>query len=419
MLSLQFVYHEFATCTILSYLTIFDISSMDRAIGCKRIRPLFLNALVYTTVENYVRLESRSLLTWLQRRRVRLKRILCSLPVSPNDPFIEHVENLRFSIISDHKKLNLQSILSKARNLKVLAIPSHRIHPQSIFPFESSKQLTILDLSFCSFTDELTNNWLLPFQNLKELSLNRSNITNDEIVSLQSLPALTSLDLSDCYAISDTGVKQLPVILPNLLVLVLNHLCYLCDDGLMHLLRTCQHLRSLSIRGCHRINGSTLSSIVRDSSLVTIDASRCTGFKKTSLELLNTRLTGLFLEGCYFLKPRLCHGPLTNLAKISFASCGLMDECFLIEFLTNAPLLTHLGLANCYRISGVTLNALKTICRHLKYMSLEGNGNVTDRDIKSYLASRPTSLVEIDVRHCQFITSDCIKFDQKVIIRVI
>jgi len=200
---------------------------------------------------------------------------------------------------------------------------------------------------------------------------------------------------------------------------VINHLCYFGDIGLLHIVRNSDRLRSLSIRGCHRITGSAFASIVHESLLSTLDASRCMGLKRISFTLINKRLQELYMEGCYFLKPQLSHCSTTNLTKISLSSCSLINEAFLIELLTKSPLLTHLDLSSCYRISGETLSSLKNMCRNLQYLSMEGNTNVTDKDVEDYLGSNPLYLTEVDLCHCQLITYKVLKHESQINIRII
>ena len=89
------------------------------------------------------------------------------------------------------------------------------------------------------------------------------HVNNTELISIANgLPQLQSLDISNCYNITDEGIRAVATGLPHLQSLSLSNCCNITDEGIRALATGCPHLQSLDISWCYTITNEGITALV-------------------------------------------------------------------------------------------------------------------------------------------------------------
>ncbi|KAI1431821.1 RNI-like protein [Xylaria sp. CBS 124048] len=145
----------------------------------------------------------------------------------------------------------------------------------------ASNRLQSLSLTRCtSITDAGFKAWApFRFDNLSHLCLaDCTYLTDNAIVALvHAAPALTHLDLSFCCALSDTATEVVALGLPRLRELKMAFCgSAVSDNSLACIAQHLNDLERLSVRGCVRVTGAGIDSILEGCGRLTwADVSQC------------------------------------------------------------------------------------------------------------------------------------------------
>lgn len=179
--------------------------------------------------------------------------------------------------LSHIKELRLRKLDLGCCQIKSLAALSHMdLHHLSLerssvelVHLSLMKNLRKLHLSSCVVTDSFKH--LVHLSSLATLNLQSSPVSNSDLFFVASLPALTSLNLSFCQAVT--------------------------ERGLAHLSNT--KLQVLDLSNCYSVDDDGVEHIARIPTLSTLSLSDCGITDKFCMHLANSSLTVLELNNCY------------------------------------------------------------------------------------------------------------------------
>lgn len=241
---------------------------------------------------------------------------------------------------------------------------------ERLIEFLSRQNISIDELPTSVVTASLSElSTLMPQRdNIRNLKLSRDS--NDDIFTyLQYFPNLTSLDISECRNITDTGIERLAKI----------------------------PLTKLYLKGCEKVTDAGIAYL-KDMPLTLL--SPCINITDTGLKFLeNMPLMELNLNGCHQVTDAGIPFLPKDLTTVSLQGCYQVTDTGLQHLLENLPTLTVLNISQCREITGAALQRLQSI--PLTGLYLGWWNNITDVDL-GYL---PKSLVDLSLYMCPGITS--------------
>ncbi|MFZ4789494.1 MAG: protein kinase domain-containing protein [Candidatus Competibacteraceae bacterium] len=256
--------------------------------------------------------------------------------------------------------------------------------------------------------------------------ISSSELTDADLIYLQNLPHLKSLDLQCCESLTDTGFVHLRD-LTNLQSLDLGDCKNLTDAGLAHL-RNLTNLQSLYLWSCENLTGAGLAHLQNLTNLQSLCLSGCENLTDAGLAYLQnfTSLKSLDLDDCKNLTDAgLAHlQNLTNLQSLDLRGCENLTDAGLahLQNLTNLQLylgvcenLTDAGLAHlqnltnlqslclsgCENLTGAGLAHLCNLT-NLQSLNLDNCSSLTDAGL-AYLRNL-TNLQRLHLRGCENLT---------------
>jgi hypothetical protein len=160
------------------------------------------------------------------------------------------------------------------------------------------KSLTTLVLSECVSITDTGLGYLRSLKDLARLDLSATNITDKGLSHLEALTRLRRLDLWHCSQITDAGLANLQA-LNNLTCLDLSYCDQISDNGLLHL-GVLTSLKSLNLYQCTRITDQGLAHLSTLKNLTELDLSYCNQITDSGISHLaaSTSLSILNLWGC-------------------------------------------------------------------------------------------------------------------------
>eukprot|EP00193_Tetraselmis_chui_P004127 CAMPEP_0177767756 /NCGR_PEP_ID=MMETSP0491_2-20121128/9316_1 /TAXON_ID=63592 /ORGANISM="Tetraselmis chuii, Strain PLY429" /LENGTH=651 /DNA_ID=CAMNT_0019284435 /DNA_START=185 /DNA_END=2140 /DNA_ORIENTATION=- len=245
----------------------------------------------------------------------------------------------------------------------------------SAFGSAGKPWLTSLDLSDCRTVSESGLGAALPCLAAGLTSLDLSGcegVTDSSLPFIGALPRLRSLSLSGCAAVTDVGLADL-VAGPNITSLThldlsaygldLRQPMYMVSDsGLGNALRCFPSLRYLNLSGTAPLGPSTLSSIATMGDLTHLNISHCV-FCDATLAALRSldRLESLFMSHTDVGPHGLSHiRQLTNLAHLDIAGCTEVTDEAVLE-LRHLTGLRFLSLSDCCELTDRGLQVLSSL----------------------------------------------------------
>ena len=198
---------------------------------------------------------------------------------------------------------------------------------------------------------------------------------------------LTYLDISDCVAVDDLGLRTLSFTCKRLETLHMRRCPRVTDVGMQHVASHCTSLRELSISDCHKVRDFSLKEISR----------YCPSLRYLSLMRCAVTDTGIKMiaKGC------------SNLRYLNVRGCAGVTDAGVVYVAQNCFKLRSLDVGKC-EITNNTLSALGIHCPQLKRLSIKGCRNLTDVGIRAVVA-QCCLLHYLNVEDCS-ITLDTYEF---------
>lgn len=189
---------------------------------------------------------------------------------------------------------------------------------------------------------------------------------------------LRHLDLSDCVAFDDLGLRVVSLSCGLLESLYLRRCNRVTDVGIKHVAQHCSRLKELSISDCFKVRDFSLKEI----------AKHCASLKYLSAAKCPVTDTGIKLIGKHCIK----------LKYVNIRGCEAVTDVGITHIVQNCLKLRSLDAGKC----DITDNGLHIIgihCPQLKKLSVRGCDRVTDVGIRT-IAAQCCSLQYLNVQEC-------------------
>ena len=244
--------------------------------------------------------------------------------------------------------------------------------------------LEYLDVSGCVLLTELSTTAVSNhLHSIKELRLGGcscvTSISDAELQPLSVCSRLSSLDISGCVTVTNSGLSPLLIHLKDLKHLNLWNCLRLDSESLSVLANINRHFTELSLRGCHGITDDIFKYIATLKGLERLDIRSCEQLKGHGLKELAPleNLVQLNMKGCFGLQDSGMDGvgSLKHLKQLCLADCWQITD-FGMSNLKNLKCMTSLDLSGCRNIvnsesSGISALDCMINLRHLTLRNCE------------------------------------------------
>jgi hypothetical protein len=228
---------------------------------------------------------------------------------------------------------------------------------------------------------------------MAKLDLSGCPLVNDDIMSVLAprIPHVIHLNLNGCYQLTSNGVNTIAQHCRSLRELFLSKISENRETSLLELVNSLPHLLKLDLSGNMHVNDVVLAEIAS---------------KLPQLELLNVTATKISDRGL-----RLVSEHLPNLTSFSLAGCvGITNESLscIAKFCQS---LKELNIGRC-SITDQGVVSLAEGVPVLRTLDLDNLSLITDISLL-HLVKHQDSLVELSIKFCTKITSECKSFIMK------
>ncbi|GMH96083.1 hypothetical protein TrVE_jg13687 [Triparma verrucosa] len=273
--------------------------------------------------------------------------------------------------------------------------------------------MTSLNLSQCSAVTDV-GLWAIArcCSNIKELTLSEcGGITNIGLRSLaMKCTGIQRLDFSKCPNLDDAALRVIAAGMWGLQHFVLTGCNNITDNGVAEVARCCHHLEFLDVSECNNVGEYGDKALMEVGKychkLTTLNMFGCkhvgtAGVKAVAQgcrELKELRLTGCRELGSEAIKSLAQH--CTQLQDLSIANCQKVENKDIAKLARHCKMLQKLDISECSNISAKGLKVLAQECNELSAMNLRGCTSVDDEALR-VLADGCVGLRDLDISGCQ------------------
>ena len=189
---------------------------------------------------------------------------------------------------------------------------------------------------------------------------------------------LRHLDLSDCVAFDDLGLRVVGLSCGLLESLYLRRCNRITDVSIKHIAQHCVHLKELSVSDCYKVRDFSLKEIAKNSA----------SLKYLSVAKCPVTDTGMKYIGKHCVK----------LKYLNIRGCESVTDVGITHIVQNCLKLRSLDVGKC----DITDNGLHIIgihCPQLKKLSVRGCDRVTDTGVKT-IAAQCCSVQYLNLQEC-------------------
>ncbi|KAH8417412.1 hypothetical protein KR222_010894 [Zaprionus bogoriensis] len=191
---------------------------------------------------------------------------------------------------------------------------------------------------------------------------------------------LQYLDLTDCMAIDDMGLKIVVKNCPQLVYLYLRRCIQITDAGLKFVPSFCVSLKELSVSDCVNITDFGLYELAKlGAALRYLSVAKCERVSDAGLKVIARR--------CYKLR------------YLNARGCEAVSDDSITVLARSCPRLRALDIGKC-DVSDAGLRALAESCPNLKKISLRNCDMITDRGVQC-IAYYCRGLQQLNIQDCQ------------------
>ncbi|CEI85618.1 hypothetical protein RMCBS344292_00077 [Rhizopus microsporus] len=305
-------------------------------------------------------------------------------------------------VIKGQLSLFTEDILSRIVNcLDFTSILQLSMVSKQCREFIQQNNNVLKSLDWSSMHKKITDsnvNHLVQFTGSRVRSLNLSQcfyLTDDGFKALvENLPSVEAMDLSSCWLLTDKSLALLGTACPQLTRLNLSNCRKISDTGIFRLLdakasNAYPMLEELSVSYCKKLSDTTMRHL----------ASYCSN----TLQLLNlqrcTRITDIG-----FLAWTSTHFP--QLQELNLNDCSFLTDQAIGYLISATPNLKRLSLSFCCALSDSAIERLATL-KQLEYLDVSFCGAaVSDVSVRTLLASQ--SMGSLNIRGCVRVTDTTI-----------
>ena len=189
---------------------------------------------------------------------------------------------------------------------------------------------------------------------------------------------LRYLDLSDCVAFDDLGMRVVGLSCGLLENLYLRRCNRVTDVGVKHIAQHCVHLKELSVSDCYKVRDFSLKEIAKN----------CTGLKYLSAAKCPVTDTAMKYIGKHCVK----------LKYLNIRGCEAVSDVGITHIVQNCLKLRSLDAGKC-DITDSGLHIIGIHCPQLKKLSIRGCERVTDTGVKT-IAAQCCSVQYLNLQEC-------------------
>ncbi|EDW97386.1 F-box/LRR-repeat protein 7 [Drosophila yakuba] len=190
---------------------------------------------------------------------------------------------------------------------------------------------------------------------------------------------LQYLDLTDCMAIDDMGLKIVVKNCPQLVYLYLRRCIQVTDAGLKFVPSFCVSLKELSVSDCLNITDFGLYELAKlGAALRYLSVAKCERVSDAGLKVIARR--------CYKLR------------YLNARGCEAVSDDSITVLARSCPRLRALDIGKC-DVSDAGLRALAESCPNLKKLSLRSCDMITDRGVQC-IAYYCRGLQQLNIQDC-------------------
>lgn len=189
---------------------------------------------------------------------------------------------------------------------------------------------------------------------------------------------LRHLDISDCVAFDDLGLRVVGLSCGLLESLYLRRCNRITDVGIKHIAQHCSHIKELSVSDCYKVRDFSLKEIAKNSA----------NLKYLSVAKCPVTDTGMKYIGKQCVK----------LKYLNVRGCEAVSDVGITHIVQNCLKLRSLDAGKC----DITDNGLHIIgihCPQLKKLSIRGCDRVTDTGVKT-IAAQCCSIQYLNLQEC-------------------
>ncbi|XP_014278552.1 F-box/LRR-repeat protein 7 [Halyomorpha halys] len=191
---------------------------------------------------------------------------------------------------------------------------------------------------------------------------------------------LQYLDLTDCNAVDDGGLRVIVRNCPQLVYLYLRRCTKITDAGIKFVPSFCSGLRELSVSDCTQVTDFGLYELAKlGATLRYLSVAKCVRVSDAGLKVIARR--------CYKLR------------YLNARGCEAVSDDALTVIARSCPRLRALDVGKC-DVSDAGLRALAESCPNLKKLSLRMCDLVTDRGVQC-IAYYCRGLQQLNIQDCQ------------------
>lgn len=187
---------------------------------------------------------------------------------------------------------------------------------------------------------------------------------------------LRHLDMSDCMAFDDLGLRLVGLSCGLLENLYLRRCGRISDIGVKHIASHCPHLRELSLSGCAKVRDYSLREIAKHAaSLKYLSVAKCpvtdNGIKQIGKHCV--RLKYLNMRGCEGVTDVGITHVAQNCLKLRSLDAGKcnMTDNGLHTIGIHCPQLRKLSIKGCDRVSDAGVQSIAAQCCSLQYLNVQ------------------------------------------------
>eukprot|EP00698_Gefionella_okellyi_P012784 TRINITY_DN3469_c0_g1_i1.p1 TRINITY_DN3469_c0_g1~~TRINITY_DN3469_c0_g1_i1.p1 ORF type:complete len:475 (-),score=68.48 TRINITY_DN3469_c0_g1_i1:1480-2904(-) len=241
---------------------------------------------------------------------------------------------------------------------------------------------------------------------LRELDLADSSrlVDNTWLAALKSWNHLTVLRLTNCTALTESGLRHLRAV-TNLLELDLTGCVSIGKRALMRVAEL-SSVNSLRLRGCLAVTDSQLKPVATMSHLTSLDISFCTkltGRVFHVLTPLRLHLTALYLCGLAFEEGFGAIREFERISEVSFASCSTLSALTLTDIGNSALCLSVLDVSSCTALRPTDIQHFLPLFSSLRSLKLRDHQSITSELSRTAVT---TCLTALDLAGCAGVTDE-------------
>lgn len=187
---------------------------------------------------------------------------------------------------------------------------------------------------------------------------------------------LRHLDLSDCVAFDDLGMRVVGLSCGLLENLYLRRCSRVTDVGVKHIAQHCVYLKELSVSDCYKVRDFSLKEIAKNcQSLKYLSAAKCP-VTDTAMKYIGkhcVKLKYLNIRGCEAVSDVGITHIVQNCLKlrsIDAGKCDITDNGLHIIGI-HCPQLKKLSIRGCERVTDIGVKTIAAQCCSLQYLNLQ------------------------------------------------